>query len=331
MLNEPPSQSFRARRRNPKSRVNLSEEVVQQASRLLSLPRSTAKSLIAGRASERLARVVLALVEVRPCPVADHDLLRGMGLAVVSARGYELAFAVDRTASKATGAAASWRAAGKHARALAVISKALDLDLPATDRAPLLTVAASCLTDLGDLLGARSAAMDALDCASPNQRDYPQRVLSRIAGRLGRTREAAAREDEANVIEGHRHADRDGSSHAAAKARMQAAISVPQSPLYAGFLEKAEDARQAYRNDYLPSAHWQETRRRVLKRAGGHCEQCEASSVLDVHHTTYWRRGCEDIDADLVALCRTCHAAEHDLSERARGAIREAMVRVGAT
>src|SRR5512139_45463 len=64
------------------------------------------------------------------------------------------------------------------------------------------------------------------------------------------------------------------------------------------------------------------TRRAVLKRANGHCEQCGHRERLELHHL-YYRTdgdmyspdgvsivGREEPD-DLVALCRECHLSRH--------------------
>ena len=63
---------------------------------------------------------------------------------------------------------------------------------------------------------------------------------------------------------------------------------------------------------YLRSPEWQALRLRVLKRDGYKCAHCGASKPLDVHHKTYERVGRERM-RDLVALCRECHEAEHEV------------------
>ena len=54
----------------------------------------------------------------------------------------------------------------------------------------------------------------------------------------------------------------------------------------------------------------------VLKRAGGRCESCEEPHPLDLHHLTNRQKNGDPIfghetPADLRALCRPCHHAEH--------------------
>lgn len=62
---------------------------------------------------------------------------------------------------------------------------------------------------------------------------------------------------------------------------------------------------------YLRTPYWQERRRRILKRANYKCEWCRKSKPLDVHHTTYVRMPFQELDSDLVAVCRTCHKKLH--------------------
>lgn len=64
-------------------------------------------------------------------------------------------------------------------------------------------------------------------------------------------------------------------------------------------------------SEYLRTDHWQEIRRAKLRRAKYACQLCNSGGVLDVHHRTYERRGCE-IDSDLIVLCRSCHGKFHD-------------------
>lgn len=66
--------------------------------------------------------------------------------------------------------------------------------------------------------------------------------------------------------------------------------------------------------DYLETPEWQERRQRALKRAGYRCQTCNAQGILNVHHRTYERRGCE-LDSDLIVLCRDCHQKFHDIKE----------------
>jgi 5-methylcytosine-specific restriction endonuclease McrA len=60
----------------------------------------------------------------------------------------------------------------------------------------------------------------------------------------------------------------------------------------------------------MHSEGWRKRRQRALKRAGYRCQKCGSRRQLQVHHLTYARLGRERA-ADLMVLCRTCHAAEH--------------------
>jgi 5-methylcytosine-specific restriction endonuclease McrA len=73
--------------------------------------------------------------------------------------------------------------------------------------------------------------------------------------------------------------------------------------------------RKVRYNEYLKSPYWRAIRRRVLYRAGNQCEHCGSSQNLQIHHKTYERLGCEQMD-DLEALCDSCHAHHHQLPAR---------------
>jgi len=63
--------------------------------------------------------------------------------------------------------------------------------------------------------------------------------------------------------------------------------------------------------DYLRTPEWQERRKRILERDGYHCQVCNASEHLNVHHRDYTRRGYE-YDSDLTTLCQDCHQVFHE-------------------
>lgn len=63
-------------------------------------------------------------------------------------------------------------------------------------------------------------------------------------------------------------------------------------------------------SEYLKSEHWQNLRRRMLKRASFRCQLCNTQGRLNVHHRTYERRGCEEY-SDLIVLCENCHGKFH--------------------
>lgn len=77
--------------------------------------------------------------------------------------------------------------------------------------------------------------------------------------------------------------------------------------------------------EYLRSHEWKKLRARILRQRGKRCELCGTGqyatvgcvrtsmpSVLQVHHLTYERVG-EELDDDLVVLCRDCHKQLHEL------------------
>lgn len=67
---------------------------------------------------------------------------------------------------------------------------------------------------------------------------------------------------------------------------------------------------------YLRSNRWRTFRAAMLDLTHGTCEDCGACEdesrllVLDVHHKTYERLGCEVPD-DVLVLCRRCHDRMH--------------------
>lgn len=57
---------------------------------------------------------------------------------------------------------------------------------------------------------------------------------------------------------------------------------------------------------YLASREWALLKRAVKKRAGNKCERCLVAALDQVHHLTYIRAYCEQLD-DLQGLCGPCH------------------------
>ena len=58
---------------------------------------------------------------------------------------------------------------------------------------------------------------------------------------------------------------------------------------------------------YLASREWALLREQVRERCGDGCEHCFIGSYQETHHLTYERIGREEL-ADLMAVCRDCHA-----------------------
>jgi hypothetical protein len=68
---------------------------------------------------------------------------------------------------------------------------------------------------------------------------------------------------------------------------------------------------KAQYQEYLKSGHWTKTRRAALERADYACQLCNSDSEVNVHHRTY-ERVKHERPADLIVLCRDCHAKFHD-------------------
>lgn len=68
-------------------------------------------------------------------------------------------------------------------------------------------------------------------------------------------------------------------------------------------------AREFYKY-YLRTEHWKRTRRKRIEMDGFKCSSCGSPINLNVHHVTYDRIGCEDME-DLVTFCQTCHGRLH--------------------
>jgi hypothetical protein len=64
---------------------------------------------------------------------------------------------------------------------------------------------------------------------------------------------------------------------------------------------------------YIESPEWKEKVARIKAERGNRCQLCGVSgfvSILDGHHNTYERLGCEK-DTDIAILCRGCHGHFH--------------------
>jgi 5-methylcytosine-specific restriction endonuclease McrA len=78
-------------------------------------------------------------------------------------------------------------------------------------------------------------------------------------------------------------------------------------------LETARNRRQRPNRDYYLSIAWQTLRRCALANAGHKCQLCSRTDRLNVHHNNYVNWGHETL-ADLVVLCRKCHADHHNVA-----------------
>lgn len=74
--------------------------------------------------------------------------------------------------------------------------------------------------------------------------------------------------------------------------------------------ERIAELRALPYAEYLKSPEWKKKRSIVLRMAGYRCQICNDSGLLNVHHRTYERLGCE-WKADLLVLCQPCHETFH--------------------
>ena len=75
--------------------------------------------------------------------------------------------------------------------------------------------------------------------------------------------------------------------------------------------KRLEQLKTMRYDEYLKTDEWQWRRKKKLEDAGYHCQLCHANGgILDVHHSTYERKGNENL-SDLIVLCRDCHSKFH--------------------
>ena len=95
------------------------------------------------------------------------------------------------------------------------------------------------------------------------------------------------------------------------KAKRQARIEQENRERQESSTTRISALRELPYQEYLQTDHWQETRKRALKRAGFKCQLCSSNGKLHVHHRTYENLGNEN-NADLIVLCETCHGKFHN-------------------
>jgi len=78
------------------------------------------------------------------------------------------------------------------------------------------------------------------------------------------------------------------------------------------FEDRLSQLKRMPYNDYLETDEWKETRKRALQRADYKCQVCNGTHNLQVHHSSYDRRG-NEADADLIVLCGACHRRFHKI------------------
>lgn len=86
----------------------------------------------------------------------------------------------------------------------------------------------------------------------------------------------------------------------------------PRERVYVPQTEETLDLNihKVFKREYLKSPEWNIKRKAILKRDNYTCASCNSKVPLDVHHITYIRFG-NELNEDLVSLCRECHQAIH--------------------
>ena len=77
-----------------------------------------------------------------------------------------------------------------------------------------------------------------------------------------------------------------------------------------GDVEREVMDKKTY-NDSLQSQHWKDVRNQRLLLDGNKCCVCGNEERLNVHHVSYKNLGHENVENDLVTLCKYCHAILH--------------------
>lgn len=68
--------------------------------------------------------------------------------------------------------------------------------------------------------------------------------------------------------------------------------------------------------DYLNGEEWKQKREERIKKDNNTCRMCGKTTDAQVHHKTYVNIGAEDIDNDLITLCKTCHKKLHEVQNK---------------
>ena len=62
----------------------------------------------------------------------------------------------------------------------------------------------------------------------------------------------------------------------------------------------------------LNAEKYEQLRQRVLWRDGWRCQFCGTMSNLEVHHKEFRSRSGQDIEQNLITLCKPCHSRVHE-------------------
>ena len=78
------------------------------------------------------------------------------------------------------------------------------------------------------------------------------------------------------------------------------------------YQQRLLDLRSMPYQEYLQTPEWRGRRMRKLDQADHRCQFCNRHQIsLNVHHRTYENLG-EELDGDLIVLCRDCHRTFHE-------------------
>lgn len=80
--------------------------------------------------------------------------------------------------------------------------------------------------------------------------------------------------------------------------------------IYRGFVAGMKRVSKSARERYYATAHWKRTAFERKEIDGFQCVQCKSSEGLETHH---WRYNlfAENVQRDLITLCRQCHETMH--------------------
>ena len=70
--------------------------------------------------------------------------------------------------------------------------------------------------------------------------------------------------------------------------------------------------------EYLKSFEWREKRKLFMEMCNWTCSKCGAKAVY-LHHLNYNNIGNEELDVDVIPLCRDCHNEIHKKGEYGYG------------
>jgi 5-methylcytosine-specific restriction endonuclease McrA len=62
----------------------------------------------------------------------------------------------------------------------------------------------------------------------------------------------------------------------------------------------------------LAADAYERLRQQVLKRDNWRCQNCGRQQNLEIHHKKMRSQGGNDSGVNLITLCHSCHANEHD-------------------